>query len=192
MPFTVYALVDPRTDKVRYIGCTTQSLDRRLRQHLGDQVASPRKYQWLAELRQANLEPLVVALEEAEDAPAERERYWISLKRAEGCDLLNADARSVSESRRQFGEAVQGWATGAESAMIDVLEAQADADIEERLRDDRDGKERTSLRWGREQVNVVREAARLAGVPYETYIKLVVYRQALADVQAAQQIGQRT
>lgn len=92
---------------------------------------------------------------------------------------------------RELSEPVDSTATLAESAMMDALEAQADADIEERLRDDRDGKERTSLRWGRDQLNVVREAARLAGVPYETYIKLVAYRQALNDVQAAQVIGQR-
>jgi predicted DNA binding CopG/RHH family protein len=97
----------------------------------------------------------------------------------------------MTSKRIQLGEPVRQQATAAESAMMNVLEAQADADIEQRLRDERDDKERSSLRWGREQLNVVREAARLAGVPYETYIKLVTYRQALADVHAARIIGQR-
>jgi predicted DNA binding CopG/RHH family protein len=90
-----------------------------------------------------------------------------------------------------LSEPVDSEISDAEAAAVEALVAITEADIEERLRDDRDGKERTSLRWGSDQLNVVREAARLAGVPYETYIKVVVYRQALADVQAAQQIGQR-
>jgi predicted DNA binding CopG/RHH family protein len=195
VPFTIYGLVDPRTGQARYVGCTAQPLEVRVRQHLADQASNPRKQQWLEELRQLNLEPEVVVLEEADDEPAERERHWITVKLTEGCQLLNGWGprywtHSLSQPI-QLGEPVRGPATEAESAMMDVLEAQADTDIDQRLRDERDGKERRWLRWGREQLNVVREAARLAGVPYETYIKLVVYRQALADVHAAHVIGQR-
>ena len=44
---------------------------------------------------------------------------------------------------------------------------------------------RVNFRWGRAQVATVKRAADMAGVPYQTYIKLVTYRQAIADLQAA-------
>lgn len=40
-----------------------------------------------------------------------------------------------------------------------------------------------TLRWGREQIAVVKRAAALMGVPYQTYLKQVVFRQALADIE---------
>lgn len=43
---------------------------------------------------------------------------------------------------------------------------------------------RVNFRWGREQVQLVKAAAAKMGVPYQTYIKQVVTRQALADMQA--------
>jgi predicted DNA binding CopG/RHH family protein len=43
---------------------------------------------------------------------------------------------------------------------------------------------RVSFRWENKQVDMVKRAAELAGVPYQTYVKLVLYRQAAADVAA--------
>lgn len=42
---------------------------------------------------------------------------------------------------------------------------------------------RVNFRWGKEQVELVKRAAEAIGVPYQTYIKQVVYRQALKDVE---------
>ena len=42
-----------------------------------------------------------------------------------------------------------------------------------------------TLRWGKEQIAVVKRAAGLMGVPYQTYLKQVVFRQALADIEQA-------
>src|SRR2546422_11048745 len=42
---------------------------------------------------------------------------------------------------------------------------------------------RVNFRWGREQVELVKRVAQLMGVPYQTYIKQVVYKQALADLE---------
>lgn len=39
-----------------------------------------------------------------------------------------------------------------------------------------------TLRWGRGQIGVVKRAAAILGVPYQTYLKQVVFRQALADI----------
>ncbi|MCL4369875.1 MAG: hypothetical protein M1380_03060 [Chloroflexi bacterium] len=58
-----------------------------------------------------------------------------------------------------------------------ALIEQADREIEET---------RVNFRWGKLQVDTVKRAAALAGVPYQTYIKQVVFRQAVADLRAAQ------
>ena len=45
-----------------------------------------------------------------------------------------------------------------------------------------------TLRWGRQQIAVVKRAAALMGVPYQTYLKQVVFRQALADIERTQAV----
>jgi predicted DNA binding CopG/RHH family protein len=42
-----------------------------------------------------------------------------------------------------------------------------------------------TLRWGKEQIAVVKRAAGMLGVPYQTYLKQVVFRQALTDIEQA-------
>ncbi|CAA9242824.1 MAG: hypothetical protein AVDCRST_MAG77-1772 [uncultured Chloroflexi bacterium] len=46
-----------------------------------------------------------------------------------------------------------------------------------------------TLRWGRKQIAVVKRAAALMGVPYQTYLKQVVFRHALDDIAAAERAG---
>ncbi len=48
---------------------------------------------------------------------------------------------------------------------------------------------RVNFRWGRKQVDLVKRVAQLMGVPYQTYIKQVVYKQALADLREASATG---
>ena len=59
---------------------------------------------------------------------------------------------------------------------VDEMTAQADREIEEA---------RVNFRWGPKQVDVVKRAAALMGVPYQTYMKEAVFRQAIADIEAA-------
>jgi hypothetical protein len=61
-------------------------------------------------------------------------------------------------------------------AKVRAMTAQAERDVEEA---------RVNFRWGRAQLEVVRLAAGLMGVPYQTYIKQVVYRQAVADIETS-------
>jgi predicted DNA binding CopG/RHH family protein len=64
------------------------------------------------------------------------------------------------------------------SRLVDELEAQADRDADaERIT--------VSFRWGKGQLALVKRAASLAGVPYQTYLKLVVFRQAAEDLARA-------
>lgn len=56
----IYGLVDPRTDKLRYVG-RTSSLAARIAQHRGPQ-ASKRVRKWIAELHALGLKPIVARL----------------------------------------------------------------------------------------------------------------------------------
>jgi len=61
---------------------------------------------------------------------------------------------------------------------LEELEVQADRDIQAM---------NVNFRWGREQVAIVKRAARAMGLPYQVYIKHVVLKQALADLAALRQ-----
>ena len=63
------------------------------------------------------------------------------------------------------------------SELVTRLEAAADRELAAGT---------VTLRWGREQIAVVKRAAALMGVPYQTYLKQVVFRQALDDIQRAE------
>lgn len=67
---------------------------------------------------------------------------------------------------------------------LDQLETAADALYEEKLRE-----ERLSMRWPRASLDTVRRAARLHGVPYQTYVKQVAVRQAITDLKDAAAAG---
>ena len=42
---------------------------------------------------------------------------------------------------------------------------------------------KVTMRWPREQLDVVRKAADLFGMPYQTYVKQAAFRAALDDLQ---------
>lgn len=66
------------------------------------------------------------------------------------------------------------------------MDAQATAMIEQA---DRDVAEmRVNMRWGKTQVAVIKRAAALYGMPYQTYVKQAALRQAIADLQAAEAV----
>jgi predicted DNA binding CopG/RHH family protein len=65
------------------------------------------------------------------------------------------------------------------SEMVTRMESEADRNVAART---------VMLRWGREQIAVVKRAAALMGVPYQTYLKQVVFRQALADIEQAEAV----
>ena len=52
--------------------------------------------------------------------------------------------------------------------------AEADKEVEQM---------RMQIRWGLKQVALVKRAAKLIGVPYQTYIKQVLFHQALRDIE---------
>lgn len=102
---TVYVLVDPRNNSVRYVGATTKPLKDRLSGHLGR--ASRRVKAWIDELAvndlKPRIEPVTEGVPEAELRDAERAEITRRLIKGEA--LLNesatAPARRFIERRRE-------------------------------------------------------------------------------------------
>jgi predicted DNA binding CopG/RHH family protein len=69
-----------------------------------------------------------------------------------------------------------------------------DADILDMLEEaERDAEQagaqvRVNFRWGAEQLAMVKEAARVQGLPYQVYIKKALYDRASADLAAHYQL----
>lgn len=84
----IYALVDPRDKRIRYIG-QTDNLSRRLQEHSKD-IAGTVKVRWLAELKALGLVPAVIILGEHDgDYVSYWENWWIVLGRRQGWPLTN-------------------------------------------------------------------------------------------------------
>jgi predicted DNA binding CopG/RHH family protein len=65
------------------------------------------------------------------------------------------------------------------SAMITRMETEADREIAGGT---------VTLRWGKDQIEVIKRAAGIMGIPYQTYLKQVVFRQAVADIEQAESV----
>jgi hypothetical protein len=89
---TIYALTDPDSGEVCYVGRTANNALQRYSEHLlRTRKASPR-WAWIQALREQRKVPTLKILQEhvsAEDA-AGREEYWIAYWREQGAVLLNA------------------------------------------------------------------------------------------------------
>jgi predicted DNA binding CopG/RHH family protein len=83
-------------------------------------------------------------------------------------------------AQRVISEPVPFEVTEEEDRAIQEKIAQAEEDLAEM---------RVNLRWGKTQIDTVRRAALLVGVPYQTYVKEAAFRQALADLQQAAGAG---
>lgn len=95
---TVYALVDPRDNSVRYIGASTQTLQARLNGHLKSK--SPRVKAWVDELAVQGLKPRIEPITEGvpKDELADLERAEITRRLVAGEQLLNESA--TAQGRR--------------------------------------------------------------------------------------------
>lgn len=108
-PGTVYVLVDPRGDTIRYVGQTTRPLSQRLSGHLSSRGVPVAE--WVAELRSLGLRPALHPV--VENVPNVRlldvEAEQIRAHFDAGWPLLNAEARNrpacVVVARRQVMKA---------------------------------------------------------------------------------------
>lgn len=94
MSVVIYALSDPETGEIRYVGKTAQRPARRLNAHIQDRAHSHKKY-WIKTLRERGLKPTIEVLETIENSDdrdwQESERFWIAYLRFFGCRLTNLD-----------------------------------------------------------------------------------------------------
>lgn len=92
--YLIYALVDPHTEEVRYIGITND-MTNRFMNHLRAAGSRTLKGAWLEDLQNEGLQPLVKTLEEVKvlktqrNLAEERERYWIHKFEQSGASLTN-------------------------------------------------------------------------------------------------------
>ena len=78
MDVTIYGLVDPRTNQIRYVGKTKQLLNKRLYKHIQDLKNNHIKKEWIQDLLNNGLKPLIIELEKCNnDVWVERENFWI-------------------------------------------------------------------------------------------------------------------
>ena len=86
----IYALIDPRDDAVRYVGCAGD-IDKRLGEHMRSKSLGLPKYRWLAELKQCGLSPRLEILETVEGylPTFAREEYWVKKLMGSGAPLTN-------------------------------------------------------------------------------------------------------
>jgi hypothetical protein len=97
----IYALRDPETQQIRYVGQTQYTLDARLREHLWSSY-NPERVAWIEQLQSAGKRPIIELLT-VTDAESARdvEAAFIQRHLAAGCDLVNV--AHVPGSRRRRG-----------------------------------------------------------------------------------------
>lgn len=92
---SIYALVDPRNQEIRYVGRTITDLDMRLRGHVWDaefdyEGAGKQRLNWLVDLRSNGLQPEIRLLETVDICDLDAELRWMVKLTVEGTELTNA------------------------------------------------------------------------------------------------------
>lgn len=112
----IYALVDPRTDEIRYIGKSNNPRIRLAGHICVARTKQHHRARWIRKLLEFGLRPYAIILEKVvEGIWQEREQWWIAKLRVEGIRLVNETdggdgALGLSERARQIGkEANRKW-----------------------------------------------------------------------------------
>lgn len=122
-PWYIYALKDPRTDAIRYVGYTV-NLSHRMRGHLYDCTREETyKARWIRGLIARNLQPIVEVLETGTGDWEAAERAWIEKLRAGGHRLTNilgggggrTGIPQTAEARAKTSAALMGHPVSAEA-----------------------------------------------------------------------------
>jgi hypothetical protein len=97
-PWQIYALVDPRDERVRYVGVTIRPLFDRLADHI-EKPTNREMRRWFADLDAQGSAPSVRLLIGVSDAWEDAERGWIAWFRARG-ELLNIDPGGICRDHK--------------------------------------------------------------------------------------------
>lgn len=107
--WTVYALCDPRTDEVRYVGWTRKPLKYRLEKHINWLHSNAKRYRvhaWIKSLEVAGVKPSIRALETGVGVTwAACEKKWIAHYKQSGVDLTNLSDGGEGTPGRKVSEA---------------------------------------------------------------------------------------
>lgn len=99
MKTKIYALTQPGTEEIKYVGKTNYELKRRLTEHIktGRKKKKNYKESWISSLLKQNLEPKIILIDEVENSEWEFwEKYWISQFKTWGFNLTNGTDGGIS------------------------------------------------------------------------------------------------
>lgn len=103
MTVYIYALIDPRNNKIRYIGKTTNKLNIRLSKHVSNTKYGKLSHcqNWIKQLLKLNLKPTIDLIEKANISNwREKEIFWIKFFRTKYNDLTNiSDGGDTPDSK---------------------------------------------------------------------------------------------
>ena len=122
----IYAMVDPQTDKIRYVGKTSKGLEYRRQGHINAAKYNTDTYllRWLRGLLNTGKKPVMQVLEEVEEEEwQDAERKWIAYGHKQGWALTNGTeggeglCNPSPETRKKLADAARGkaYASGPRS-----------------------------------------------------------------------------
>ena len=89
--YTIYKLIDPISNEIRYVGLTFNDLKQRLKSHCSEKSSS-HKSNWIKNLKSKGLKPIIESIEDnvsTYDEVCVQEIYWIDKLKNEGHPLTN-------------------------------------------------------------------------------------------------------
>ena len=167
--FLIYALVDPTSNKVRYIGKSTVGLSRP-RAHLRLALAGEKghKANWIRSLCDSGFDYRIVALEElaTPDLCNEREIAWIAYGRQAGWPLTNATDGGDGVSSNSWTDEMRAKISKAQSGKV-LSPAQYRALMDSLVGVPKSGEHRRKIsaalksrEWSEEEIEAKRASAR--------------------------------
>ncbi len=100
MNIKIYALIEPITMEIKYIGKTKQELSKRLYAHMYEsKTSNTKKNKWIKSLTNKGLKPKIEEIDSVLESEWEFwEMYWICQFKAWGFDLKNTDEGGKGQS----------------------------------------------------------------------------------------------
>lgn len=113
--YTIYKLIDPITNEIRYIGLTFNELKQRLKSHCSEKSKS-HKSNWIQSLRNKGLRPIIESIEDdilSYDEVCDKEIFYINKYKLEGHKLTNMasggnkNKKMSDETRNKMSESAK-------------------------------------------------------------------------------------